>query len=1476
MNDLPATEKFFDMLLTSERDLREAPVSNLAGLLFLPLAHRDETSEVILSHDGPTLVRVSLERLRFLAAGLFDEFRRKGIRPGSTVLLAAVPGGNELFVALLFTALAAFGARTLLPMFMETGALGDWLDASGASAVIVPGSDIAALDHHDRERSIVKAIQAAAGERGLACYDSLRDFGLRDRLYGDIPNGDGGFDPAAAEAIASTTPDTPALLITTSGSSGRSKLVAYSQGAFIRSCLSWQAAGFYDPGKLGGRGFTPLLTHTMGLRAYFNALWTGNPVCLINTEWFEEKPETVRYFLLRMKPEHITGGPAVYQLLLELMRNFPELKDELKPHLKALVLSGTPANGTTAAAVGSAFGLRLHNAFGTTETQQVLSTLLIDDPGADDLRSLGRPLPGVTAGLKRTPEDPGCYRLFIHSPFGSASVDGGAQDGGAPEGFFDTGDIVRLGDEGRLLYEGRETRDFLKDGFGVKVPLAPMTRSYAPVYGRANHIEYFPVRSSPGLAALIFADFDAAPAGVVTDKGRLRDFGRLIAEINARLFDELEPFEFRHRVIRRFALVNGPAPRTGKGTVSRYGIETGFRDVLQVLTDPHASGEGVESAEDGPRASEAFTRCLNPYVGDMLANLGLDHAFHRAEKDSLFTVEDGREVEVLDLVGGYGVNLFGHDAPELRAAALSFLRGGGVPLADQASVQKHAGRLARELAARIGEATGKDYVVALGSSGSECVEMALHHAVLEWRKRAERMEEEDLQRFGGEANDRLRGVWLENRKVLRGAPLRVITLKDAFHGNTSGPRPLLGNDELRDPFSNIAGLRRAALDDRAPGWRAALDGLLAEATVGIRRPVPGEGGPRFADFEVGTVVAAIVEPVVGEGGVRVVDREFLAALARREFPLIMDEVQCGLGRTGTFLASEGTRADYYVFGKALGGGVEKIAALAVDRERFQRDFGKTNISTFANGGLAAAVALEALTLIRRDGIPERARLQGERLFERLEAVHGRYPSVIAEVTGRGLMCGVRFSDFSDRDNVLLRVASGRKIAGYLYASYLYRRHRVRVLPTLSAPNTLRLEPSAYITDEEIDLAAEAFEDLARTLAEGRMYDLFKPLMDGDPCDDHKGREARPGLIPGRVEEPAPGAVKVAFVAHFSRPADELRIMERDFSRASDTGLRVLFNRLQTVLEMKPVLLYAKNLFGGRIHFSFIALPLDSAELERLHRLGKVRSVVARVQEAVDMAARDGAAVVGLGGYASILSRNGLALVEPPGTRIVTGNTLTAASGITRLAEEIRKRRGAGKKLTLGAIGASGNIGAIITERLLRADGIFERVVLMDRKKEKLEAFAAGLDRGDFSGDLETSTDLRPLKRCDIISVSTNTNDPIVFPHHLKDREPVLISDVSIPSALAAAVAGLPNVTTLPFASYVTLPEDPDFVISSHTPRGAVFCCAAEAMLCGLETLDVPLKGRITPEAIDRVTDLARKHGLFGRLGSVESFQPARS
>ena len=1463
---------YFDKIIASDEKITVKSVKNLSSLIFNQLIHRDENSDVILSHDGTKLVKISLKRLRFVVYSLFNQLEKKKIKPGQTVLLASISGNNELFIALMFTALSAYGVRVLLPMFMEINALEEWLDMTGCSVIILPGEEILSLNHHEKEKSIVHSIKKIALQRKLPCFDILKDFSLRKLLYQNIPDISYSSDIQVRKAVKSTTHETEAMLISTSGSSGKSKLVVYEQGAFIRSCLSWQAAGFFTKEKLGGRGFTPLFTHTMGVRAYFNAIWTGIPVCLINTEWFEEKPEIVRYFLLQMNPEHITGGPSVFNLLLELMRNFPELKNRLGYFMKTVVSSGAPNNCQTAKAIETAFGLTMHNAFGMTETQQILSTLIFNKLTQKNLKSLGLPLPGVTIGLKKMPEENGHYRLYVNSPFGFKKIIGEPPSNDIPKDFFNTGDIVSLDEKNRIIYQGRENRDFVKDGFGVKIPLNCMRQHYEKLYSQAEHVEYFPIKNSPGMTAMIFIQNDSLQKGKVTDNQLIQQYSRLISEMNDQLYKKLEPFEFRHRFLSRFVLINSDAPKTVKGNISKYKIETNFQDVIEALIDPLSSHSGVENTESREYIVDKFTRYLNPYIGGMLSQLKMDYVYHRAKKDKLYSIRDGKKIEILDFVGGYGTNLLGHNNDELKAAVTSFLRSDRIALSDQGSIQEHAGELAEKLNTIVGEITGREYNVMFGSSGAEAVEMALHHAAFEWRKNMEKLEQQQFQHLGDEADRLIKEVWEENRKILQSVSLHVLTLKNAFHGNSSGARSLLGNKENREMFSNITGVTPIFVDDQSPNWKEELEDKLNRSKIEIKKVVFLEGKCRVVEILVSTVIASIIEPIVGEGGVREVNSDFLQHLTGYEFPLIMDEIQCGLGRAGSFLASEGIKADYYLFAKALGGNYEKISAVLIDKNRYKKEFGKLYVSTFSNGGLAAKVGLKVLSIIKKNKVPELARTKGDKLLAKLKKVQEKYPSVIAEITGRGLIQGIKFNDFSESNNIFLRIMFSQRLSGYIFSSYLLNKHRIRILPTLSAPNILRIEPSAYINDGEIDRFVKAVEDLAHQIENQKIYDLFLPLMDDDSFNDNKGKKAKPGPVYSRLDEPCDHTTKVAFIGHFVRPTQELRMLEKEFLRASDTGLRILFNRMQFLMEMKPFVLFAKNLFCGRIHFSFIILPLDSAQLERLHRQGKRRQVVAKIQDAVNLAASRGATVISLGGYTSILSQNGTSIVEPKNTKIITGNTLTAASGIHRIIEEIRNREEFRKKNRLGIIGASGNIGSIIVERLSRSDDLFEKIILINKNKRKLEHAVNNLRAQKCSLILEMETDLHTLKQCDIIAVATNTNDPIIFPHHLKDNEPVLISDLSVPSAVSNEVAKMKNVITISFASYIALPEDPDFIISSYTPKGSVFCCAAEAFLCGLEAIDVPLRGKITPEAIDIVTTLAKKHHFFEKLGTIQSFK----
>ncbi len=493
----------------------------------------------------------------------------------------------------------------------------------------------------------------------------------------------------------------------------------------------------------------------------------------------------------------------------------------------------------------------------------------------------------------------------------------------------------------------------------------------------------------------------------------------------------------------------------------------------------------------------------------------------------------------------------------------------------------------------------------------------------------------------------------------------------------------------------------------------------------------------------------------------------------------------------------------------------------------------------------------------------------------LQRIKDKYPTAFAAVRGKGLLMGIELADFSTHSSLFLRILGNEELAGHLACAFLLRRHQIRVFPTVSAPNTLRIQPSVYITDAQIERLEYALSDLAEKITHGHSYELLRVLMDDDKFTDRKGYVPEGPRIPTTLEAPQAGAVRVAFVAHSAQIADELRQLEGDLTEASDTGLRILMNRTSALMDEKPFIAFSKTLFEGRIHFTFIALPVDSAELEKRHRQGKRRAIVTKIQEAVNLANRLGAKTVSLGGYTSILSANGTALIEPAGTQIITGNSLTAAAGIESLLKTIKEDPSLDRPLTLGVLGAAGNIGSIIASELISIKGLCSKAVLVIRENARmnpdiLNSIKALADANQV--ELVVTTELDQLVECDVISIATNTNDPLLFPHHVAANKTVYISDLSVPTALSQSVRQLKNVRHLKFSSFVTLPQNPEFAISSYTPAGTAFCCAAEAMLCGLEDFSLPLRGRIDLDAVRDMARLAKKHGLFSRLGEVASYK----
>ncbi len=387
----------------------------------------------------------------------------------------------------------------------------------------------------------------------------------------------------------------------------------------------------------------------------------------------------------------------------------------------------------------------------------------------------------------------------------------------------------------------------------------------------------------------------------------------------------------------------------------------------------------------------------------------VDLAFERGEGAWLVAVNGDR---YLDFTSGVAVNALGHAHPHLVAA-----------IVQQSKKLWHVSNLyripeAERVAERLCAASFADLVF-FCNSGAEALECAIKTA----RK---------YQSACGHAER-----------------YRIITYEGAFHGRTLatlaaggqkkylegfGP-PVEGFDQL--PFADLAATRRAI-------------------------------GPQSA--------AILIEPIMGEGGVRVVPPEFLRALRQlcddNGLLLLFDEVQTGMGRTGELFADQrcGVEPDIMALAKALGGGFPLGACLSTSEAGKGMTAG-THGSTFGGNPLAMAAANAVLDVMLADGFLDRVRRSSLLLKQKLAEVKDRYPALIAEVRGEGLLLGLRAV-----------VPSGD----------LVRELREEKLIAVAAgDNVVRLLPPLTVTDEELsegvrrlDLACARLSQAQGKAAEG--------------------------------------------------------------------------------------------------------------------------------------------------------------------------------------------------------------------------------------------------------------------------------------------------------------------------------------------------------------------------------------------------------
>jgi acetylornithine aminotransferase len=348
---------------------------------------------------------------------------------------------------------------------------------------------------------------------------------------------------------------------------------------------------------------------------------------------------------------------------------------------------------------------------------------------------------------------------------------------------------------------------------------------------------------------------------------------------------------------------------------------------------------------------------------------------------------DDKGNKYLDALAGIAVCGLGHAHPEVAAA-----------ISEQASTLMHTSNLyyidkQEKLADKLCELTGMNDVF-FGNSGAEANEAAIKIA----------------RRFAHSKN-------IAN-------PI-IVTMNDSFHGRTLATLTATGNPKVKEGFAPLLdGFSHIAYNDIA-----ALKALAEQQ---------------------GNIVAVLVEPIQGESGINIPDADYLNKLReicdQNDWLLMLDEIQTGIARTGTFLASQqnGIKADVITLAKALGNGVPIGACLTSGKATGLLTAGSHG-STFGGNPLACAAALKVIEVVERDQLASRASQLGERMSNSFKQKLKNTGNVV-EIRQKGLMIGIELSS----------ACTG--LVGKALDKHL--------LINVAGGNTVRLLPPLTISDQE--------------------------------------------------------------------------------------------------------------------------------------------------------------------------------------------------------------------------------------------------------------------------------------------------------------------------------------------------------------------------------------------------------------------------
>jgi acetylornithine/succinyldiaminopimelate/putrescine aminotransferase len=413
----------------------------------------------------------------------------------------------------------------------------------------------------------------------------------------------------------------------------------------------------------------------------------------------------------------------------------------------------------------------------------------------------------------------------------------------------------------------------------------------------------------------------------------------------------------------------------------------------------------MDPQEVKAQALRDFADFVNPMKARILAHAGLDIIEARREGVRVWDMAGRSYIDCITSAGSFNV---GRRNPEIVAALKAAL-----DEADQ-GIFLICSKYKADLAKKLAEITPGDLRYTMfGASGGEAVDFAI--------------------------------------KLARGYTRRpkIISTVKGYHGHTGFALSAIGRDAYQAPFQPLM-----PEFERVPfGDLSALAYAMDERTAGV-----------------------LLEPVQGEGGINVAPPGYLEGIRvlcnRTGALMILDEIQTGFGRTGAMFACQhdGVVPDIMTLGKSLGGGLYPITAV-VFREPLA-DFLVMNpfihLSTFGGADLGCAVGLATIDYIMQNDLPANARAMGARFMAGFAALKEKYPDVLKDFRGRGLMMGLQYADDS----------MGPRM------SYQLAQHGVIALYTGNDPTVMRLQPPLIIQPDEVDEVLQALDDSMAAIVAG--------------------------------------------------------------------------------------------------------------------------------------------------------------------------------------------------------------------------------------------------------------------------------------------------------------------------------------------------------------------------------------------------------